>query len=98
MFVIRGFGDKRTEDIFNGVSSKKARSFPANLLAIVRRKLDLINEAGALSDLRAPPGNKLEVLKGDLAGNHSVRINKQWRIIFRWKNGDTNDVTIVDYH
>jgi toxin HigB-1 len=96
--VIAGFGDRRTEEIFHGESSSKTRKFPPDLLPIARRKLDMINAAHFITDLKAPPGNRLEALKGDLAGFHSIRINDQFRIIFRFKDGQASEVRIMDYH
>src|SRR3954464_2170290 len=96
--AIASFGDAATEDLFHGVNSAKARSIPADVAKAAVRKLDLINGAHALDDLRVPPGNRLEALKGDLAGLHSIRINQQWRIVFRWAEGHAFDVSIEDYH
>jgi proteic killer suppression protein len=96
--VIAGFGDKKTEELFHGESSSRTRKFPSSLVAVTRRKLDMINAAHVLTDLRIPPGNRLESLKGDLAGFHSIRINDQFRIIFRFKDGLAIDVQVVDYH
>ena len=96
--VIRSIKDKATQDIFDGLNSKSARKLPAELRSKARRQLDLLNGAAQLEDLRVPPGNRLEALSGDLKGFHSVRINDQWRIIFRWQAGNASDVQIVDYH
>ena len=96
--MIQSFGDQRTEDIWNGVDNARTRSLPQDLLSIARRKLDMLNAAHDLNDLKSPPGNHLEALKGDLKGFHSIRINKQWRIIFRWEPGGPHEVRIVDYH
>jgi len=97
--VIASFRDRGTEDIFEGRDSKSARkSCPADLTRVARRKLDQLNQAVALSDLRAPPGNKLQRLKGDREGQYSVRINDQWRVCFRWIESRAADVEIVDYH
>jgi len=89
---------KTTQDIFDGVNSKAARKVPNELHEKASRLLDLINGAGNLDDLRVPPGNRLEPLKGDRKGFHSIRINDQWRIVFQWKNEDAEKVEIVDYH
>lgn len=96
--MIASFGDKRTEDIFHGRSTKRARSFPQDLVRIAVRKLDMINAAHRLDDLRVPPGNRLEALLGDLAGSFSIRINDQWRIVFGWTGDRATDVQIADYH
>jgi toxin HigB-1 len=97
--VIRSFRDKATEDLFNGVASKAARQrLPSQLLRIGSRKLDALDQAEALDDLRVPPGNRLEALKGDRAGQHSIRINDQYRICFVWTDRGADDVEVVDYH
>ena len=96
--MIQSFGDKRTEDLFQGISSRETRKFPADLIKVAVRKLDMLNAAYQLEDLRSPPGNRLEALKGDLKGFYSIRINDQWRIIFQWQNGNVLAVKIVDYH
>jgi len=93
--VIQDFCDKDTEKIWKG---KGSRRFPADIQRIALRKLTQLSAAEALSDLRVPPGNRLEALKGDLAGQHSIRINDQWRICFVWKDGHAHAVEIVDYH
>jgi len=81
--------------IFHGRVSKK---LPSNIQQVARRKLRMINNALDLNDLRVPPGNQLEKLKGDRTGYHSIRINIQWRIVFRWSVGNAHEVEIVDYH
>lgn len=91
------FGDKTTEDLFNGVGSKSTRVFQA-ILKVVRRKLDMVNTASRLDDLMSPPNNRLELLKGDLKGFYSIRINDQYRIIFKWQNGNAHEVRVKDYH
>lgn len=96
--MIQTFGDKRTEDLFQGISSRETRKFPADLIKVAVRKLDMLNAAYQLEDLRSPPGNRLEALRGDLKGFYSIRINDQWRIIFQWQNGNALAVKIVDYH
>jgi proteic killer suppression protein len=93
--MIESFGDRRTKLIYDGT---RVRGFPASLHKAAWRKLDMINNACKLQDLRVPPGNRLEALKGDLEGLYSIRINEQWRIIFRWRNGLAEDVQITDYH
>ncbi len=96
--MIASFGDRATSDLFNGVRSRRVARVPSDLRAVAVRKLDAINAAHDLKDLRSPPGNRLEALKGDLAGFHSIRINQQWRIVFRWSESQAHDVRIVDYH
>lgn len=92
--MIKNFGDKLTEAVFNGESPK---GFPSDLVKVARRKLRMVHAAIVLSDLTSPPGNRLEVLKGDRAGQHSIRINDQFRVCFEWNDGAVN-VEIVDYH
>ena len=89
------FACRETEMIFHGRVSKK---LPSNIQQVARRKLRMINNALDLNDLRVPPGNQLEKLKGDRTGCHSIRINIQWRIVFRWSVGNAHEVEIVDYH
>jgi proteic killer suppression protein len=97
--VIASFRDKGTEDIFDGRDTKHARkSCPSDLVRVARRKLDQLNQAAVLSDLRAPPSNHLEKLKGGRDGQYSIRINDQWRVCFRWAEAGAEDVEIVDYH
>jgi proteic killer suppression protein len=96
--LINSFGDTATEDLYHGRHTTRVRRFPQTIIPVALRKLDMINAAYELSDLRIPPGNHLEALKGDLEGFYSIRINDQWRIIFRWKNGGADDVTVIDYH
>jgi proteic killer suppression protein len=96
--VIQSFGDQPTADVWDGVSNARTRKLPPEVLNVAPRKLDLLNAAASIDDLRAPPGNRLEQLKGDLAGFHSIRINSQWRIIFRWTDAGPTDVRIIDYH
>jgi proteic killer suppression protein len=95
--VIRNIADATTQDIFDGENSKAARKLPRELHSKARRLLDLINAAARIDDLRIPPGNRLEALKG-YRGFHSVRINDQWRIVFKWLDGDADEVQIIDYH
>jgi proteic killer suppression protein len=92
--MIRSFRCRDTEALFNDRGARRFR----NIERVARRKLLYLHCAIRLQDLRVPPGNRLEALKGDRKGQHSVRINDQWRICFRWKNGDALDVEIVDYH
>jgi proteic killer suppression protein len=92
--MIRTFKSRETEMLFNDLRVSRFNAFerPA------RRKLLYLHRARTLTDLSIPPGNKLEALKGDRAGQHSIRINDQWRICFRWREGDAYEVEIVDYH
>lgn len=94
--MIRGFRGKFAETIFRDRAVPKG--FPAGIAGVARRKLIMIHNAGALEDLKSPPGNRLEALRGNLAGKHSVRINDQWRIVFRWTDIGPDEVEIVDYH
>ena len=96
--MILNFGDQATEDIFHGHNTKAARRIPAVVWHTARRKLDLLNAAHELRDLMASPANRLETLKGDLRGFHSVRINDQFRMVFTWVEGNVRDVRITDYH
>lgn len=93
--MIRSFADAEAALIWNG---RRSRRLQANIQAVALRKLRMMNQARALNDLRVPPGNHLEALKRDRAGQHSIRINDQWRICFRWSQGGPSDVEIVDYH
>jgi len=93
--VIKSFLDKETRELF---TKGKCKSFPAKIQPIARRKLFQLDKAKTLNDLKVPPGNKLEALKGNLKGFRSIRINRQYRIIFRFVNGNAYDVAIVDYH
>lgn len=93
--MIRTFGCKDTEQIFNRQRSIK---FPQNIQRAALRKLRMLNRSTALQDLRVPPANRLEKLRGNRSGQYSIRINDQWRICFRWKNGEAHNVEIVDYH
>jgi len=96
--MIRSFGDAATEELFHGHRTRRVLKYPKRIIPGALRKLDMINSAKELGDLRAPPGNRLEALKGDLAGFHSIRINDQWRVIFRWENREAREVRIIDYH
>ena len=98
MFVIASFADKATRDIFDGTDSKEARTIPKQLWNVAVRKLDMLNAASDLGDLRSPPADHLEKLKGDLAGFWSIRVNGQYRVIFRFTGGNAEDVRIADYH
>ena len=93
--MIGSFGSKDTERIWNGVRVPK---MPNEIQEIGRRKLRMINNSQDINDLSVPPSNNLEKLKGDMAGLYSIRINDQWRIVFRWKNNNAEEVEILDYH
>jgi len=93
--VIRSFRDRATEAVFNGESRK---GFPTDLVKVARRKLRYLNAADVLGDLRSPPGNRLEALAGDRTGQHSIRINDQFRVCFVWTAEGPAEVEIVDYH
>lgn len=94
--MIQSFKDRRAQAIFEGRSPGKG--FPADLIRIARRKLIMLHRARKLIDLRSPPNNRLEALRGDRAGQHSIRINDQWRLCFVWTGSDAQDVEIADYH
>ncbi|HLG01735.1 MAG TPA: type II toxin-antitoxin system RelE/ParE family toxin [Acidimicrobiia bacterium] len=96
--MIASFAEAATEALFHGERGKAIRKLPPEIRSAAIRKLDMLNAVKELSDLRAPPGNRLEALKGDLKGKHSIRVNERWRIVFRWESGDAHDVQIVDYH
>ena len=93
--MIKTFRDKETEKIFNRLLPRK---LPQNIQHLARRKLVILDAANELNALRVPPGNRFEALKGNRKGQHSIRINDQWRICFQWKAGDAYDVEIADYH
>jgi len=93
--MITGFKDRETEKIWEGSTSRR---LPQDIQAVARRKLRMLNNAHGLDDLRIPPANRLEALKGKRKGQHSIRINDQWRICFVWADGNANNVEIVDYH
>ena len=92
--MIRSFADKQAEQLFHG---ERVRAFQS-IRKVALRELDMVDSATALNDLRSPPNNRLEALKGDRKGQFSIRINDQWRICFRWQDGHAYDVEIVDYH
>lgn len=97
--MIKSFAEKGTEDIYHGFNSKRARALlPKYLHGIAIRKLDMLDSAHSIDDLKIPPGNQLELLSGDLKWFYSIRINNQWRIIFRWGILGPEDVEIIDYH
>ena len=92
--MIESFKCRDTETLFNGMAVSRF----ANIATVAMRKLAMVNRAGRIGDLRAPPGNRLEALKGARAGQHSIRINDQWRVCFRFRNGSAFEVEIADYH
>ena len=97
--MIQSFKNQGAEDLFNGRATKAAlRIIPRNLWNVVSRKLDQIDSATALTELRVPPGNHLEALKKDRKGQHSIRINDQYRICFKWTESGPDNVEITDYH
>ncbi len=97
--VIRTFASEPTEDIFDGIDSRRARAVcPQSLWRVARRKLTQLNRVRDLRELAVPPGNRLERLTGRRRGQHSIRINDQYRVCFRWEDGYADDVEIIDYH
>jgi proteic killer suppression protein len=96
--VIRSFGDAATRDLADGKNTARVRRFPPDIRRAAIRKLAAIEAAAVLDDLRAPPGNRLESLAGALAGSHSIRINDQWRVVLRWREGAAEEVRVADYH
>lgn len=96
--MILSFGDKATEAIYHGLHSKEARKIPKALWSLVQRKLDLLDAAAVPDDLKVPPGNRLEKLRGDLQGQWSIRVNDQYRIVFSFTNGNASLVRVMDYH
>jgi len=96
--MIVSFASKATEDLYHGINSKQARRIPNTIWSIAQRKLDWMNAAVGLNDLKVPPANRLEALSGNLKGKYSIRINEKYRIIFRFEDGNAHEVDIVDYH
>ena len=96
--MIRNLTSKTAQDIYDGENSRYARKIPRELHAKAQRLLDQLNAAVEVNTLKSPPGNRLERLKGEWEGFWSLRINDQWRIVFRWEEGDAFDVDITDYH
>jgi len=96
--MIQAFGNRLAEDVFGDRRTAVIRRLPPTLYQAARRKVLYLHEADDLRDLRVPPGNRLEALKGDRAGWYSIRINEQWRVVFRWQTGQALDVSILDYH
>jgi len=96
--MIVSFADKMTEDLFHGRLSAKIRKLPASMQEAALLKLDTLNAASSFLDLKSPPGNRLKKLEGDLRGYCSIRINDQWRLVFKFENSNAYDVQIIDYH
>jgi toxin HigB-1 len=96
--MIESFGNRLAEDLFFDRRTKETRAFPRELLRAARRKVLYLHDASDLNDLRVPPGNRLEALKGRGKGMYSIRINDQWRIVFRFDRGNASEVAVVDYH
>jgi proteic killer suppression protein len=96
--MINSFGNRLAEDLYFDRQSRATRGFAADLRRSARRKLLYLHDAAVLKDLRVPPGNRLEALKGSYRGKHSIRINEQWRVVFRWQSGNAFEVEVVDYH
>lgn len=97
--MIKSFRNAATEDVFEGQNTKHARKdFPRELWSVMRRKLDMLNQAASLNDLSALPGNRLEDLKHTMKGYHSIRVNDRFRVTFRFEDGHAHDVAIEDYH
>ena len=96
--MIQSFADEKTADVFRERNTKAARQIPKNLWRVVQRKLKMLDVAAQLNDLESPPGNQLQALKGQLKGRHSVRVNDQYRLTFRWENGHAFEVAVEDYH
>ncbi|HSV14091.1 MAG TPA: type II toxin-antitoxin system RelE/ParE family toxin [Tepidisphaeraceae bacterium] len=97
--MIASFADPGTQDVFNGLASKAARrACPKDLWNVARRQLDQLNAASRIDTLRVPPGNRFEALKGERVGQHSIRINEQFRVCLRWTDAGAESVAIVDYH
>jgi proteic killer suppression protein len=96
--VIASFGDSATEDLYHGRPTSRVQRFSREVAAVALVKLDVLNGAAALLDVRSPPENHLEMLKGDLKGFHSIRVNDQWRLVFRWEGDHAHKVRLMDYH
>lgn len=96
--MIRSFGDEATEDVYYGENTRMARRLPKELWPLIRRKLDALHAAHSLNDLRVPPGNRLEALKGSRTGQSSIRVNERYRITFRFDDGHAWELCCEDYH
>lgn len=96
--MIISFSDRATEDLYHNRPTSRKRRFPPGIIDMALVKMDIINAASALLDLRSPPGNRLEALKGEWKGYHSIRVNDQWRLVFRWEGNNAHEVELIDYH
>ena len=96
--MIVSFGDGATEGLYHGRPTSRALRFPREVANAALIKMDMLNGAAAVLDLRSPPGNRLEALKGDLKGLHSIRVNDQWRLVLRWQSNNAHQVRLMDYH
>lgn len=96
--MIVSFGDRATEDLYHNRPTSWARRFPGDIVGLALVELDMLNAASTALDLKSPPGNRLEALKGDLNGFYSIRVNDQWRVVFRWEQNNAHDVRLMDYH
>ena len=96
--MIQSFADTATQDLFNGKDSKAARAVDRRLWSVIRRKLDMVNAAHVLDDLRVPPGNRLHALRDDQKGRHAIAVNDQYRVTFRFADGNAHEVRCEDYH
>jgi toxin HigB-1 len=96
--MIKSFKTKCAEDLHHGLNTKAARQLPRHLHELAGEKLDILEAAQELDDLKIPPGNRLEKLKGNLKDRYSIRINEQWRIVFAWRGGHVEEVEVTDYH
>ena len=96
--MIISFGDKATEDLYHGRSTSRVHKLPRDVLNAALIKMDILEAAAKPIDLKSPPGNQLETLKGDYKDFYSIRVNKQWRLIFKWQGRDAYEVKLVDYH
>jgi toxin HigB-1 len=96
--MIQSFADGTTADIFRERNTKAARRIPKVIWRVVQRKLKMLDVAARIDDLESPPGNRLKALQGEMSGRHSVRVNEQYRVTFRWENGHAFEVGVEDYH
>jgi proteic killer suppression protein len=96
--MIQSFADGATEDVYHGAASKRARRLPQDVWPLIKRKLSMLNASTQIEQMRRPPGNRLEALRGDRRGRWSIRVNDQWRITFRWDGGHAYEVRCEDYH
>ena len=96
--MIVSFGDRATEDLYHSRPTSRSRRFPQEIVALALIKLDTLDAAHELVDLASPPGNRLEALRGELKGRYSIRVNEQWRVVFRWENNGAGGVRLLDYH